>query len=213
VLLVWTAGTVRIPRGRRLWRPGGASKIELALELRSDARHHWHCRPEYVLFDAWDPAQRLLKRLRDSGWYGVGRLKQNRRFHGQGLRHHRRQPYRSEAGWLSGGLTVLAVRYGAKDDATHRLRVPAAEGRRLDHVRAQSEDVIRVREDQLALSGGQARSERAPPHHLACCLAAFWVPERERQDRHRRMYKLTHQLSCKGRSLVLPALERLRNST
>jgi hypothetical protein len=33
VLLVWTDGTVRIPLGMRLWRPGGASKIALALEL------------------------------------------------------------------------------------------------------------------------------------------------------------------------------------
>ena len=53
----------------RLWRPGGPSKIELALELLSYARNHLHCRPEYVLFDAWYPSRRLLKRLRDYGWY------------------------------------------------------------------------------------------------------------------------------------------------
>jgi hypothetical protein len=212
VLLVWTDGTLRI-LGMRLWRPGGASKIELALELLSYARNHLHCRPASVLFDAWYPAQRLLQRIRDYGWYVVCRLKQNRRFNGHGLRHHRRHPYWSETGWLSGGLKVLVVRYGATSYATNRLRVPAAEVRRLYHVRAQIEEVIRVCKDQLALSGWRARSERAQPHHIACCLAAFGVLERERHDRHLSIYQLKQQLSFKGCSLVLPALERLRNST
>jgi hypothetical protein len=52
VLLIWMNGTLRIPRGVRLWRRGGASKIALALELLSDARHRLRCRPEYGLFDA-----------------------------------------------------------------------------------------------------------------------------------------------------------------
>jgi hypothetical protein len=35
VLLVWTDGTLRVPLGVRLWRKGGPSKDELALELLS----------------------------------------------------------------------------------------------------------------------------------------------------------------------------------
>jgi hypothetical protein len=35
VLLVWTDGRLRIPLGLRLWRRGGPSKYELALELLS----------------------------------------------------------------------------------------------------------------------------------------------------------------------------------
>jgi putative transposase len=212
VLLVWTDGTLRIPLGMRLWRPGGPSKIELALELLSYARNHLHCRPEYVLFDALCPSRRLLKRIRDYGWYFVCRLKKNRRFNGHGLRHHRRHPYWSETGWLSGGLKVLVVRYGAKYYAANRLSVPAAEVRRLPHVRAQIEEVIRVCKDQLALSGCQARSERAQRHHIACCLVAFCVLECERHDRHLSIYKRKRQLSFKGRSDALPSLERLRRT-
>ena len=52
VLLVWTDGTVRIPLGLRLWRKGGPSKYQLALELLSYARNRLRCRPAYVLFDA-----------------------------------------------------------------------------------------------------------------------------------------------------------------
>jgi hypothetical protein len=65
VLLVWTEGTLRIPLGVRLWRKGGPSKYELALELLSSARNRLHCRPAYVIFDAWYPSKALRERIRD----------------------------------------------------------------------------------------------------------------------------------------------------
>lgn len=212
VLLIWTNGTLRIPLGLRLWRKGGPSKYELALELLSYARNRVHCRPAYVLFDAWYPSKRLLKRIRDYGWYFVCRLKKNRRFNGQPLRAYRRHPYWAETGWLTGGLKVLVVRYGAKYYATNRLTLPAAEVRRLYRVRSQIEEVIRVCKDQLGLTGCQARSERAQLHHMVCCLVAFCVLERERQARGLSIYKLKRHLSCQGRTVVLPALELLRQT-
>jgi hypothetical protein len=121
VLLVWTDGQLRLPLGLRLWHRGGPSKYVLALELLSYARNRLRYRPEYVLFDAWYPSKALLKRIRDYGWYVVCRLKKNRRFNGQPLRAFRRHPYWAERGWLTGGVNVLVVRYGAKYFATHRL--------------------------------------------------------------------------------------------
>jgi putative transposase len=211
VLLVWTNGTLRIPLGLRLWHKGGPSKYELALELLSYARNRLRCRPAYVLFDAWYPSKALLKRIRDYGWYFVCRLKKNRRFNGLPLRAYRRHPYWTEIGWLAGGLKVLVVRYGAKYFATNRLTLPAAEVRQLYRIRAQIEEVIRVCKDQLGLSGCQARSERAQLHHMTCCLVAFCVLERERQARGLSIYKLKRQLSYKGQTFILPALERLKN--
>ena len=105
----------------------------------------------------------------------------------------------------------MVVRDGAKYYATNRLTLTAAEVRRLDRVRAQSEEVIRVCKDQLGFTGCQARSERAQLHHMACCLGAFCVLEREREDQQLSIYKLKRQLSFKGRSYVLPALERLKS--
>lgn len=212
VLLVWTDGQLRIPLGLRLWHRGGPSKYVLALELLSYARNRLRCRPEYVLFDAWYPSKALLKRIRDYGWYFVCRLKKNRRFNGQPLRAFRRHPYWAERGWLTGGVKVLVVRYGAKYFATNRLTLPAAEVRRLYRIRAQVEEVIRVCKDQLGLTGCQARSARAQLHHMACCLTAFCVLERERHDRGLSIYKLKRALSCNGRSIRLPALERLRSA-
>ena len=212
VLLVWTNGTCRVPLGMRLWHKGGPSKYVLALELLSYARNRLRCRPDYVLFDAWYPSKVLLKRIRDYGWYFVCRLKKNRRFNGQPLRAYRRHPYWAESGWLTGGLKVLVVRYGAKYYATNRLTLAAAEVRRLYAFRAQVEEVIRACKDQLGLSGCQARSERAQLHHMTCCLVAFCVLERERHDCRVSIYQLKRRLSFKGQSMVLSALERLRSA-
>ena len=211
VLLVWTDGMVRIPLGLRLWRKGGPSKYALALELLSYARNRLRCRPAYVLFDAWYPSRPLLRRIRDYGWYFACRLKKNRRFNGQPLRAYRRHPYWAESGWLTGGVKVLVVSYGAKYYATNRLTLAAAEVRRLYAFRAQVEEVIRACKDQLGLSGCQARSERAQLHHMTCCLVAFCVLERERHDRRVSLYQLKRCLSFKGRSMALSALERLRS--
>ena len=212
VLLVWTNGTLRLPLSMRLWCRGGPSKYELALELLSYARNRLRCRPAYVLFDAWYPSKRLLKRIGDYGWYFVCRLKKNRRFNGHALRAHRHHPYWAECGWLTGGLKVLVVRYGAKYFATNRLTLSAAEVRRLYRIRAQIEEVIRVCKDQLGLTGCQARSERAQQHHMLCCLVAFCVLERESHDRGVSIYQLKRHLSFRGRAIVLPALEQLRTA-
>jgi hypothetical protein len=147
--------------------------------------------------------------MRDDGWYVVCRRKQHRRFNGHPLRAYRRHPYGAEPGRLSGGLKVWVVRDGAKYFATNRLTLPAAEVRRLSRVRSQIEEVLRVCQDHLPLSGCQARSERAPVHHLTGGVLAFCGLERERQDRGLTLYQLKQPLSCQGRMLVLPALERL----
>jgi putative transposase len=211
VLLIRTNGVVRIPRGVRLWHRGGPSKIELALARLSYVRNHLHGRPDSVLFDAWYPSKRLLKRIRDYGWYFICRLKKNRRFNGQALRTYRRHPYWAERGWLTGGVKVLVVRYGAKSYATNRLTLAAVEVRRHYRMRAQIEEVIRAGKDQLGLGGCQARSERAQLHHITCCVIAFCVLEREGRNQGLSIYKLKWRLSFQGRAIVLPALERLRS--
>jgi hypothetical protein len=65
VLLVWTDGHSRIPLGYRVWKKGGPSKFELALEVLSYARNRLKCKPQFVLFDSWYPSKALLTRIRD----------------------------------------------------------------------------------------------------------------------------------------------------
>ena len=121
VLLVWTDGQLRMPLACRVWHTGGASKCDWALELLSYARNRRKCTPHFVLLDSWYPSKKLLKRLRDYGWYFVCQLKKNRRFEGRALRCYKQQPYWYAVGALTGGLKVFVVRYRRKYYATNRL--------------------------------------------------------------------------------------------
>jgi hypothetical protein len=65
---------------------------------------------------------------------------------------------------------------------------------------------------QLRLNTCQTRSERGQLHHIACCLVAFCVLERERHDRQLTIYQLKRQLSFQGYASRLPALEWLQRA-
>jgi hypothetical protein len=68
VLLVGTAGSLRVPLGVRRWHQGGPSKEALAFAWLSPARHPWHGRAASVLVAAGYPSKALRKRRRDDGW-------------------------------------------------------------------------------------------------------------------------------------------------
>jgi hypothetical protein len=223
VLLVWTDGQVRIPLAFRLWHKGGPSKFALALELLSYARNRLRCKPQFVLFDSWYPSKPLLKRIRDYGWYFVCQLKKNRRFEGKPLVRYLSQPYWQATGHLAGGLKVFVVRYRRKYYATNRLSLSAKEVRTLYRKRQAVEEVIRVLKSHLRLEGCQAgyrRSSEEKPlpregaqeHHVALCLAAYLIVERERLDCGATWRQRQRQLILQGPQGVLPALERVRSA-
>ena len=223
VLLVWTDGQVRIPLAFRLWHKGGPSKFTLALELLSYARNRLRCKPQFVLFDSWYPSKPLLKRLRDYGWYFVCQLKKHRRFEGRPLVRSLQQPYWHAIGCVSGDLKVFVVRYRRKYYATNRLSLSAKEVRTLYRKRQEVEEVIRVLKSHLSLEGCQAgyrRSSEEKPllregaqaHHVALCLVASLIVERERLDCGETWRQRKRQLILRGPQGVLPALERVRSA-
>jgi hypothetical protein len=223
VLLVWTDGQRRIPLAFRVWHKGGASKYDLALELLSYARNRLKCKPAFVLFDSWYPSKKLLKRIRDYGWYFVCQLKKTRVFEGRALRCYTPQPYWQAVGALRGGLKVFEVRYRRKYYVTNRLSLSATEVRTLYRKRQEVEEVIRVLKSQLSLESCQAgyrRSseasprpgERAQEHHIALCLVAYLIVERERLDHEDTWRQRKRQLILRGPQGGLPALERVRGA-
>ena len=221
VLLVWTDGQVRLPLAFRLWHTGGPSKFALALERLSSARNRLRCKPQGVLFDSWYPSQPLLKRMRDYGWYFVCPLKKNRRFAGKPLVRYLAPPYWQATGRLSGGLQVFVVKYRRKYYATNRLSLSAKEVRTLYRKRQEVEEVIRVLKSQLGLEGCQGGDKRAAAeqpypqegaqtHHVALCLVADLLVERERLDQQCTWRQLKRRLILQSRPLTLPVLERVR---
>jgi hypothetical protein len=221
VLLVWTDGQIRLPLAFRVWQKGGASKYDLALELLSYARNRLKCKPHFVLFDSWYPSKKLLKRIRDYGWYVVCQLKKTRVFEGRALRYYKQQPYWQAVGALREGLKVFVVRYRRKYYATNRLTLTAQEVRMLYRKRHEVEEVIKVLQSQLSLEGcqgGYTRSwkvtsrsnEGAQSHHIALCLVAYLIVERERLDQGCTWRQLKRRLIFQRSQTPLPALGRVR---
>ena len=118
-------------------------------------------------------------------------------------------------------MKVFVVRYRRKYYATNRLTLPAPEVRRLYRKRHEVEEVIKVLKSQLSLEacqGGFTRSWKAIPrstegaqtHHVALCLVAYLIVERERLDQQCTWRQLKRRLILQGRQLALPALERVQ---
>ena len=133
------------------------------------------------------------------------------------------QPYWHATGWLSGDIKVLVVRYRRKYDATNRLSLSAKEVRTVYRKRQEVEEVIRVLKSELSLEACQTGDRRPgtykPPqqprtqeHHVALCLVAYLIVERERLDRGRTWRQLKQYLIFNGVQLSLPALERVKRA-
>src|SRR5262245_31732031 len=123
----------------------------------------------------------------------------------------------------SGGIKVFVVRYRRTYSATNRLRLSAKEVRMLYRKRQEVEEVIRVLKSQVSLVGCQAgdqrtsatsprREEGAQEPHIALCLVAYLMVERERPDRGDTWRQRKRHLILRGPQGVLPALERVRSA-
>ncbi len=224
VLLVWQTDTFRIPLAFRLWKKGGVSKIDLALELLSYARNKLHIKPDYVLFDSWYPAQRLLRRIVMYGWYFATQLKKNRKFNGVSLKKQRWSPYYNAIGELSGGIRVLVVRHRKKFYATNRLSLPPKELRVVYKKRQGVEEVIKFLKSVLGLQRCQSghtrydwqyegpKPEGPQEHHIALCILAYLILECERLERGTTLRKLRNTLILKRMEVHLPVLSKLMSA-
>ena len=105
--------------------------------------------------------------------------------------------------------------------ATNRLTLTAPEVRALYRKRHEVEEVIRVLKSQLSLESCQVGYKRvmaaqpypkagAQTHHIALCLVAYLIVERERLDQGYTWRQLKRRLILQGQQLALPALERVR---
>ena len=188
VLLVWTDGQKRVVLDQKIYRKGGKTKIEIALDMISYARNRLRLKPDYVLFDSWYAAQKLLKRISDYGWYFCTRIKKNRLFNGKKLSLYKGNPYWNEVGELKSGFRVRVIRNGKKYFATNRLSLSRSKLLKTYKVRQHIEEVNK----QLKFLGFmdcQARSIKAHSQYLWCCIIAFSCAEKESREKGLSLYK------------------------
>jgi len=197
VVLCWSNGCVTIPLGFRVWKNNGKTKIDLSLQLLRYAKHVLKLSPDYVLFDSFYPAAAIVKRLCGYRWKWVAQLKKNRKLNGVQLQHQERHPYWIKQGRLENGCEVTVAKHGKKYFATSDHTLDSAAIRALYKKRWAIEEVFRFLHSKLGMDDCQARSERSQTNHIALCMVAHVIIERERIDQKCSRYHVKRMLSLK----------------
>jgi hypothetical protein len=113
------------------------------------------------------------------------------------------------------------VKYRRTYYATNRLGLTGQEVRGHYRWRHEVEEVMKCLKDQLSLEACQAgytrsrtgipqQQEGVQAHHIALCLTAYVVLERERLDQGVTLRQLRRRLIVKGLRVSLPSLKRVR---
>lgn len=195
VLLVWSDGKRRIPLAFRINAGKGVSKFDLALQLLRFAHDTLKLEPQYVLFDSWYAAAKVLNLCRAFNWHFVTRLRKNRVLCGKQLRViHRGLADWAALGLLRGSVAVVVYRHGSKFFASSDLGLTREEIRRIYSVRAGVEEVIRRLKQECGWQGCQARGVRSYRSHLTVGVIGLLLMERESRVRRSSVYKLRRRL-------------------
>ncbi len=194
VVLIWTDGQVKVPLGIRLWRKGGHSKVELAAQLLREAKRRGLC-PEYVLFDSWYTAAKLLHLLADLEWKYVARLKSNRLFEGHAVRERWSHRFGRGVGRLRRiNHEVCVVKDGRRYFVTNSTELSSREVKAHYLNRQQIEETFRLLKQEFGWGGASAQKARAQVAHLHLGLYALCVTQAEAIKHGQTIYAFKRRL-------------------
>lgn len=195
VALVWSDGKTTIPLAIRVYqKSSGKTKIDLALELLEFARR-LDLTPNYVTFDCWYAADKILKKIEEFSWFFITQIKKNRKIDGIQVKKKFPNPYWITQGSLSGDIKVSIVRHGKKYFITNNLSLNKEEIRTLYKGRWLVETIFRMLHHKLGIDQCQAISFNAQTSHFYLCLLSFLVLEKERLITKQTIYKLKQKCS------------------
>lgn len=193
VAICWSDGDTVIPIAWKLYDPdSGKTRIDLAVELLGYVRKWLKYKPEYVLFDAYYSADKVLRRCRAYGWTYLGRVKKNRTLNGTQARKLHRNPYWSEVGKLSCGIRARIVRHGKRYFITNDFDLERKAIATLYGDRWPIEEVFRVLHSTLGLDECESRSLQSQTNHIALCMLAYHVLENEKTRTGTTWYESRH---------------------
>lgn len=182
VFLCWSNGIMTIPLSWRWYKKNGKTKIDLAIELLAEAKTRWHLSPRYVLFDKYYGADRLLNRLADYHWTFVGQLKCNRIINAASIRDDLVDNGDITHGWVTDQVKVTIIKHDGKWFFTNDLTLNPEDIPTLYKKRWPIEEVFRFLKTELSLEKCQARTVQAQKTHLASCVLAYMIIQKEQMN-------------------------------
>ena len=153
VFVLWTDGNIRIPVGLRIWKRGGKTKPELALEMLSNLRNRKRLKPDYVVFDAHYATEKILKLLDGYGWRYVCNIPKSRTLDDKAVKHHLMGGYGSVIGKAWYGGKVRVFREKSKFYLTNRLTLTREQVKEVYHYRVIIEEVFRLLKQECGFVG------------------------------------------------------------
>lgn len=189
---------VTIPLAWRFYRKDGPSKVKLAIQLLKEARTRWGIKPRCVFFDTWYAADKILRQLQEYQWPFVCQVKKNRVVSAAPIKEDLTEDGDSLVGAVTDQVIGLIVRNDGKFFLTNDLSLSPKEVISLYGHRWPIEEVFRFLKDQLHLERCQARTRTAQETHLASCVLAYLLIQKERQntlnqDSQQTMYAIKEQ--------------------
>lgn len=195
VMLAWSNGKITIPLTIKVYqKSSGKTKIDLALELLQYAKV-LGLTPQYITFDCWYAADKILKKVENFRWTFITQIKKNRKLNGISVKKVFTNPYWIKQGKLSGGIKVLVVRHGKKYFVTNDLSLTKKEIISFYKGRWLVETVFRMLHSKLGIDQCQAISLRAQAAHFYLCLLTFLVLEKERLNTKKTIYQVKQECS------------------
>lgn len=174
VFVIWTDGNTRFPIGYRIWNKNDKkTRIDLAIELLSDAKKIFGINPDYVLMDSFYPAAKLLKVIRKYKWHWIAKIKCNRRINKVQAKKFFKYRYGNHIGRLSENIKALIVKDNDNYWATSDLSLNSTGVKRLYVNRQAIEEFFKILKSELRIEGCSARSRTSQANHIYFVLFAF----------------------------------------
>lgn len=211
VMLLWTDGKWRIPLAIRVWRRGGPTKPELALEMLSWIRNKLHWTPKAVLFDAAYATKKILRRIEAYGWMFVCQCPKSRKLDGVKLWKYKRQGYWTSVGEAWCGLRLKVIRIKDRYYLCNRLKKGRKAILEAFSSRPIIEETFRILKQECGWIGCQLHDNEALVRFLHLSLMTFLTLEslRIKELKDMTIYKIRQNAIFGKIKLGMPRIKRV----
>lgn len=176
VVVVWTNEKVTIPIALKLYKKGGKTKLDLALELIIYCTCVLNIKPKAWLFDSLYSSEKILSFLNKRDLTFHTQIKKNRLLDHRQVKHYEKgRPYWTKTGYLKGKIKVQLVKNRRKYYITNDLSIPRKKQLDTYKIRWKIEEVFRFVKQELGFERCQSQNLQAQINHFTICFVLFAI--------------------------------------